>query len=41
MLAAGYYSISSTALQLVMSMDDALAHACHEGAPRVVLGAMR
>jgi hypothetical protein len=30
-LATGYYHVSATVLQLVMMMDDALAHACHQG----------
>jgi hypothetical protein len=30
-LATGYYHISSTALQMVMLIDDAMAQACHQG----------
>jgi len=30
-LATGYYNISSTALQMVMLIDDAMAQACHQG----------
>ncbi|KAF6266527.1 hypothetical protein COO60DRAFT_1654215 [Scenedesmus sp. NREL 46B-D3] len=30
-LATGFYQVSATALQLVMMMDDALSHACHQG----------
>jgi hypothetical protein len=33
-LATGYYHVSATVLQLVMMMDDALAHACHQGEQR-------
>ncbi|WIA09183.1 hypothetical protein OEZ85_008594 [Tetradesmus obliquus] len=30
-LATGYYHVSATVLQQVMMIDDALAHACHQG----------
>lgn len=30
-LATGYYHINSTALQMVMLIDDAMAQACHQG----------
>jgi hypothetical protein len=35
-LATGYYHVSATVLQLVMMMDDALAHACHQGEQQAV-----
>lgn len=30
-LATGYYHINSSALQMVMLIDDAMAQACHQG----------
>lgn len=30
-LATGYFHISTTALQMVMLIDDAMAQACHQG----------